>query len=91
MEYKRLKNQLRIHWWWIKNNEDFEEVYEILKIWIDTDTKKKNSNNELVSKKECQKCSHNYGEASTREIYCLPNNNKSIGVRSLRKHENNEI
>ena len=47
--------------------------------------------NELVSKKECQKCSHNYGEASIREIYCLPNNNKSIGVRSLRKHENNEI
>ena len=47
MEYKRLKNQLRIHWWWIKNNEDFEEVYEILKIWIDTDTKRKDSNNDI--------------------------------------------
>lgn len=41
----------------------------------------------LISEKECQKCSHNYGEASTREIYCLPNNNKSIGIRSLRKYE----
>ena len=44
MEYKRLKNQLRIHWNWIRNNEDFEEVYKILKIWIDSDLKKKNSN-----------------------------------------------
>ena len=42
MEYKRLKNQLRIHWHWIRNNEDFEEVYKILKIWIDSDIKKSN-------------------------------------------------
>lgn len=46
--------------------------------------------NELISEKECQKCPHNYGEASTREIYCLPNNNKSIGIRSSRKYEKNK-
>lgn len=37
MEYKRLKRQLKIHWHWIKNSEDPEEVYKILKHWIDTD------------------------------------------------------
>ena len=37
IEYKRLRNQLRIHWCWLKNNEDSEEVYRILKIWIDID------------------------------------------------------
>ena len=37
MKYKRLKNQLRIHWFWLKQNEDFEEVYNILAKWIDTD------------------------------------------------------
>ena len=41
MEYKRLKNQLRIHWLWIKKIEDYEEVYKILKVWIDRDSKKR--------------------------------------------------
>lgn len=44
----------------------------------------------LVSEKECQNCPHNYGNASIREIYCLPNNNKSIGIRSFRKYEKNK-
>ena len=39
MEYKRLKNQLRIHWCWLRNNEDSREVYKILKVWIETDIK----------------------------------------------------
>ena len=39
MEYKRLENQLRIHWHWIKNKEDPNEVYKILKIWINTDVR----------------------------------------------------
>ena len=43
---------------------------------------------ELVLEKECRNCPHNYGDASAREIYCLPDSNKSVGVRSLRKHEN---
>ena len=44
MEYKRLKNQLRIHWSWLKEKQD-DEVYLILKKWIDTDMK-----NEKVAK-----------------------------------------
>ena len=44
MEYKRLKNQLRIHWHWIRNNDDCEEVYKILKIWIDRDIKNSDRN-----------------------------------------------
>ena len=39
MEYKRLKNQLRIHWHWIRANKNPEEVYKILRIWIDRDVK----------------------------------------------------
>ena len=39
MEYKRLKRQLKIHWQWIKNIEDPEEVYKILKVWVDTSVK----------------------------------------------------
>ena len=46
--------------------------------------------NKLIPEKECQNCPHNYGEASTREIYCLPNNNKSIGIRTSRKYEKNK-
>ena len=42
MEYKRLKNQLRIHWNQIKKIDDYEEVYKILKIWIDSDVENKN-------------------------------------------------
>ena len=34
----------------------------------------------LIPEKECQNCPHNYGDASMREIYCLPNNNKTIGI-----------
>lgn len=36
MEFKRLKNQLRIHWNWLKDMPH-DEVYPILKKWIDTD------------------------------------------------------
>ena len=43
---------------------------------------------ELVPEKECRNCPHNYGDASSREIYCLPDDNKSVGVRSSRKREN---
>lgn len=39
VEYKRLKNQLRIHWIWLKKKEDFEDVYKILSKWIDSDIK----------------------------------------------------
>ena len=27
----------------------------------------------LISEAKCRDCSHNYGTASTREIYCMPN------------------
>ena len=40
MEYTRLKRQLKMHWHWLKCNEDPEEVYEFLKRWIDTDMKR---------------------------------------------------
>ena len=34
MEHKRLKNQLRIHWHWIKDIKEYEEVYNIINAWI---------------------------------------------------------
>ena len=37
MEYTRLKRQIKIHWHWLRQNEDPVEVYKILKIWIATE------------------------------------------------------
>ena len=35
----------------------------------------------LVSEAECHNCSHNYGAASAREIYCMPYTEKLKGAR----------
>ena len=39
----------------------------------------------LVSEKFCQRCPHNYGEASVREIYCVFNIERLKSVRTQRK------
>jgi len=41
----------------------------------------------LVPETKCRGCPHCYGDASPRELYCLPKTNKIIGARSIRKKE----
>jgi len=43
----------------------------------------------LVSEGECRNCTHNYGTASPREIYCMPNTDKIPGARSQRERVRN--
>ena len=39
--------------------------------------------NQLVSETICRSCAHNFGNASIREIYCIPEFEKKI-IRDLR-------
>ena len=39
----------------------------------------------LVPESDCHNCPHNFGDASKREIYCMPNTKKTQGVRGQRK------
>jgi len=34
VDHPRLKNQLRIHWNWIRREDDYEEVYRILEAFL---------------------------------------------------------
>jgi hypothetical protein len=43
--------------------------------------------NEFVTEGECRNCVHNFGDASPRHIYCVPQTKKRIGVRTARKTE----
>lgn len=37
--YPRLKNQLRIHWHWLRKWNNHKEVYKMLRAWLNTDEK----------------------------------------------------
>lgn len=39
----------------------------------------------LVSEKRCHNCQHNYGDASRRDVYCVPATDRLTGVRTQRK------
>ena len=41
----------------------------------------------LVPERDCRNCSHNFGDASGREIYCMPYTEKMRGARSQRKKD----
>lgn len=43
--------------------------------------------NEFVTEGKCRNCEHNFGDASPRQIYCVPETKKQIGARALRKKE----
>jgi len=34
MKHPRLYNQLRIHWYWIRKNKDYKEVYKLFEVWL---------------------------------------------------------
>jgi hypothetical protein len=42
---------------------------------------------ELVEEKQCRSCSHFFGDASTRDIYCAPDTDKKVGTRTLNKRK----
>ncbi len=37
----RIKNQLRIHWGWIRKKEDYMEMYKFIEVWINQAIKNK--------------------------------------------------
>ena len=39
MSLERLKNQMRIHWHWIRQKEDYEEAYKMLECFFNQDEK----------------------------------------------------
>ena len=41
--------------------------------------------NTLIPEAVCLNCAHNYGAASTREIYCMPNVEKTKSARVRRR------
>lgn len=43
--------------------------------------------NEFVTERKCRDCIHNFGNASPRHIYCIPETKKQIGARTARKNE----
>lgn len=43
--------------------------------------------NEFVTEGKCRSCEHNFGNASARQIYCIPETKKRIGARTARKRE----
>jgi hypothetical protein len=43
--------------------------------------------NKFVTARECRICVHNFGDASPRHIYCVPETEKQIGARTARKKQ----
>jgi len=82
-EYKICKelNQLTpqiIRAW---NDECYGDVYIVRKQILLRCPK----TNELVPESECLSCTHYFGWGSDGWIYCVPNTDREIGVRSRRK------
>jgi hypothetical protein len=44
----------------------------------------------LVPEKTCRGCPHNYGDASLREIYCVPKTERVKSARTRRKDDGGE-
>lgn len=50
---ERLHNQLRIHWNWIRQQEDYEEAFNLMEAWINQVANKDELDDCLTKKQGC--------------------------------------
>jgi len=80
-ELKALTTQIILQWKkFAKKNPQIFLVRRKILYYCPIDKKEKTQN-------ECHNCPHNFGEASPREIYCIPSMNQEISLRTKKKKE----
>ena len=70
-ELKQLTSEILMNWDCVKETEEIFFVRKQTSFLCPL-------SNLLVSEAVCRNCPHNFGNASTREIYCVPKAEKKI-------------
>jgi hypothetical protein len=80
-EIKALTPQIILQWKkFVKNSPQIFLVRRKVSYYCPIDKKEKTQN-------ECHNCSHHFGDASPREIYCIPSMKQEISIRTKKKKE----